>query len=144
MIHSWRRWALWASLAANVFLGVLVGTHLLHRRPPPMPGLEGTVHRLARALPPEEAERFRAVLARERPWYDRAYAEMDAARTELARSIGRTPYDEREVRARLRAWQDRWQAMADRFADSLLLAVGDLSPEGRARLADAAQRPRRR
>lgn len=143
MTRPWRDRLLWASLAANLFLVALVGAHLLHRRPP-RPGLEGTVHRLARALPPADADRFRVALERERPRYDRAYAEMDAARAELARAIGRTPYDERQVRDTLRVWQGHWQTVADRFADALLVAAGDLSPEGRARLADAARPPPRR
>ena len=136
-----RRWALWVSLAANVFLLALVAAPLL--RPHHPPGFAGLVEHLSRSLPPGDAERFRGVLVQERPWYDMARRRMDGSRAELSRAIAASPYDEARVRAAMKDWQASWQEMTDRFGDSLLLAISNLSPDGRARLADAAEHPPR-
>lgn len=139
---DWRRVALWGSLAANVFFAGLVGSHVLLRpAPPSAPGLDGFIARLAAALPPADAERFRGVLDAERPWFNQARTAADRAHGRLADAIARTPYDESEARQRLQEWRARWNESSDRFGDSLLTAVRTLSPEGRQLLADTLRRP---
>ena len=136
---------LWASLAANLFFAGLIGSHLLLRPPSPSPshGLDGFVGRLAGSLSPPDAERFRGVLDRERPWYEQAHAAVGRARGRLADAIAREPYDEGEVRQRLQDWRARWSEGSDRFGDSLLVAVRALSPQGREQLAAALRSPPR-
>jgi len=132
---------LWASLAANVFFAGLIGSHLLNRVRPEPPGMEGFIARLAAALPPGDAGRFRAVLDGERPWYDQARAAADRARGRLADAIAAVPYDEGTARQRLLDWRARWNESSDRFGDSLLAAVRALSPDGRQQLAATLRRP---
>ncbi len=147
MIHlrdPWRTRVLWLSLAGNLFAGALIASHLAMRRPSGPPGLEGAVERMARSLPAEDAARFRATLDHERPWYDLARRQMDDARARLSQSIAQQPYDEAVVRARMQEWQARWLETSNRFGDSLLSAIGGLSPEGRVKLAEASLRPERR
>lgn len=140
----WRTRVLWLSIAGNLFAGALIGAHQVMHRSPGPPGLEGAVEHMARALPPADAALFRATLAHERPWYDLARRRMDEAREALSQAIARQPYDEALVRVRMQEWQARWMETSGRFGDSLLSAVGGLSPEGRTRLAEAALRPERR
>ena len=137
--EPWRTRLLFASVAGNLFCAALIGAHLL-RPARAMPGLDGAVEHMARDLPSDDAERFRAVLARERAWREDARRRMDQARAELSRSIGSTPYDEAAVRARMAALQARRAEASGRFGEVLIVAIGTLSPEGRARLADAAER----
>lgn len=140
----WRTRVLWLSLAGNLFAAPLIGAQFFMRHPPGPPGLEGVVERMARALPPDDAARFRSTLAHERPWYDLARRQMDEARAQLSRAIAQQPYDEAAVRGRMQDWQARWIETSSRFGDSLLTAIAGLSPEGRTRLAEASLRPERR
>lgn len=142
--EPWRTRVLWLSVAGNLFAGALIGAHVAMRRPSGPPGLDGVVERMARSLPSGDAERFRAMLAHERPWYDLARRNMDDSREQLSRAIAQQPYDEAAVRGRMQAWQARWIETSNRFGDSLLSAIGALSPEGRIRLAEASLRPDRR
>ncbi len=138
--EPWRTRVLWLSIAGNLFSATLIGAHLATGRPPGPPGLAGAAERMARDLPTADAARFRAALDHERPWYDTARHRMAEARADLSRSIAQNPYDEAAVRERILTFQARWAETSSRFGDSLLTAIGTLSPEGRARLAETAQR----
>jgi uncharacterized membrane protein len=135
---SWRTRVLWLSIAGNLFAAALIGARLAAGSPGP-PGLAGAAERMARDLPPADAARFRATLDRERPWFDAARRRMAEARADLARSIAQNPYDENAVHERMAAYQARWAETSGRFGDSLLTAIGTLSPEGRAKLAETTQ-----
>lgn len=134
----WRTRVLWLSIAGNLFGAALIGAHLATRPPHGRPGLADVAERMARELPPADAARFRAALDRERPWHEMARRRMTEARADLSRSIAAQPYDEAVARQRLMVFQSRMSETAERFGDSLLAAVGTLSPEGRAKLADTA------
>lgn len=134
----WRTRVLWASIAGNLFAAALIGARLAAGSPGP-PGLAGAAERMARDLPAADAARFRATLDHERPWFDSARRRMAEARADLARSIAQNPYDEGTVHERMVAYQARWAETSGRFGDSLLTAIGTLSPEGRAKLAETTQ-----
>lgn len=137
--EPWRTRVLWLSIAGNLFSATLIGAHLAAGRPPGPPGLAGAAERMARDLPAADAARFRATLDRERPWYDIARRRMAEARADLSHSIAQSPYDEAAVRERMLIYQARWAETSGRFGESLLTAIGTLSPEGRARLAETTQ-----
>jgi len=137
--EPWRTRVLWLSIAGNLFSAALIGAHMTAGRTPGPPGIAGAAERMARDLPPADAARFRAVLDRERPWYDMARRRMADAREDLSRSIAQDPYDEAVVRQRMLDFQARWVETSTRFGESLLVAIGTLSPEGRAKLAETAQ-----
>ena len=142
--EPWRTRLLWLSIAGNLFAVALIGSHMATGRSAGSGGLEGAVERMARDLPPADAERFRAVLAHERPWYDLARRNMEDSREALSQAIAHQPYDEAAVRARMQEWQARWAETSSRFGESLLSAIGTLSPEGRTRLAEASLHTGRR
>ena len=139
LIEPWRTRMLWLSVGTNLFLGALIGGHLLTARAH-RPGLDGAVDRLAQDLAPDDAVRFRQVLAAERPWYDQSHRLLDSARAELARSIAHDPWDEELVRQHMVAFQARWLESSSRFGDGMLVALGTLSPDGRSRIAVATLR----
>jgi len=136
--EPWRTRVLWLSVAGNLFAAALVGARLVVGPPGP-PGLAGAAERMARGLPAADAARFRATLDHERPWFDAARHRMAGARADLARSIAQNPYDQNAVHERMVAYQARWAETSGRFGDSLLAAIGTLSPEGRAKLAETTQ-----
>ena len=136
--EPWRTRLLWLSIAGNLFAVALIGSHMATGRPAGPGGLEGVVERMAHDLPPADAEQFRTVLAHERPWYELARRNMDESREALSQAIAHQPYDEAAVRARMQEWQARWVETSSRFGESLLSAIGTLSPEGRTRLAEAS------
>ncbi len=129
--------ALWASLALNAFLAALVGAHLVRAAAAPTRqyGIDAAIARMAAILPPDDAARFRAVLAADRSRYEPARREVEQARVALARAIGHEPFDAARADAAMQAWRARWPAFADEFSASILNAVGTISAAGRARLA---------
>ena len=134
-----RRWALSASLLLNVFLIAHAMAPVFHPARPR--GFDGMVDHFAHNLPAADADRFRNVLDQERPAFEAQRREMDRARTELSRAIARDPYDPAAARARMSEWQAQLQGMSGRIGDTLLSVAPLLSPEGRAKLADAADHP---
>lgn len=137
--EPWRTRVLLMSVGVNLFGAALIGAHFATRPSRGQPGLVGAMERMARDLPPADAARFRAALDRERPWYDMARRSMAESRIALSRSIAQDLYDEAAVRDRLQEFHARWTETSGRFGESLLVAIGTLSPEGRAKLARAAQ-----
>ena len=133
---------LWASLALNAFLAALVGAHLVRAAAAPehRSGIDGAIARMAAILPPTDAARFRAVLIAERARYEPARRVLEQARLAAARALGHEPFDAARARAAMQGWQNRWPAFADGFSASILDAVAQLSPAGRARLAAFMQR----
>jgi len=129
------------SVALNVFLVALIAAHLLRPSlaPAAAPRGGGPLGRLIAQLPPDEADKVRAVLDRERPSYQAARDKVSAAHREVGAAIGRTPYDEAAVRSALADWQASWHEFSTRFNIVFLDAVRTLSDQGRARLADAAR-----
>ena len=142
LLEPWRTRLLWASVALNLFaLGLLVTPHVWRPGGPP-PGFDGIVERMSRHLPNADAARFRAVMERERPWYDISRRDLDEARARTAHLVEREPFDPEATRAALNQFQDRLREAARRFDDSLVVALADLSPEGRATLAESFRRRR--
>lgn len=138
---STRSYLFGLSVALNVFLVALIAAHLLRPSlaPAAAPRGGGPLGRLIAQLPPDEADKVRAVIDRERPSYQAARDKVSAAHREVGAAIGRTPYDEAAVRSALADWQASWHEFSTRFNIVFLDAVRTLSDQGRAKLADAAR-----
>lgn len=141
LLEPWRSRVLWASLAANVFLvALLAAPHVLAGHPHGPPRFEAIVDRLARGMGPDDASRFRATMAAERPAYDADRALVYAARRTLATQLIKQPYDPEAAMAALSQMQARMQETATRFNASMAHAVGEMSPAGRAQVAQFLDR----
>ena len=129
------------SVALTVCLAPLGVAQPARPRLPPSapPRGGGPLGRIIAQLPPNEADKVRSVLDRERPSYQAAREKVSAAHREVAAAIGRTPYDEAAVRGALADWQASWHEFSTRFNLVFLDAVRTLSDQGRASLADAAR-----
>lgn len=143
LLEPWRSWLLWLSLGANLFAATWIATpHVWPRRPAVPPGFDRVVERMASDMKPEDAMTFHGAMARERPWYDMSRQQLDAARGEIARQIGRDPFDPVATHTAMNAMQDLLRESANRFDDSLLVALGAVSPDARARLSQGMSRHR--
>lgn len=134
--------ALWLSLALNLFLVALIGAHLLgaadHRTPPRT--LDDAIERIASALPASDARQFRTVMLDDKSHYQPAHDRMEQARGAFTQAISRTPYDDQAAQSAMKTWQTDWNDFMQKFGDSFLRATGTLSPDGRAKLAEFANR----
>lgn len=146
LLEPWRSRLLWLSLGLNVFAAAaLAAPHVWHRfpmGPPGPPSFDMLVQRIARGLQTPDADIFKAAMAKEQPWYDMGRQKLDEARTNVADAFGRTPYDPARAAAALQAMQDRIRESGTRFDESLAMAVGSLSPEGRTRLSETLRQRR--
>lgn len=137
LLEPWRTRTLYLSLGVNLFaVGLIAAPHVWHRRPPGPPSFDTLVERMARELPAADASTLRTAMARERPWYDLGRKQMQEARGDVAIRLAAQPFDPAPLRTSLQAMQDRIHESMARFDESLVMAVGQLSPEARLKLAD--------
>jgi len=143
LLEPWRTRVLWASLALNLFaLPMLAVSHLWHGRPGGPPSFDMLVERMSDRLPSADGAHFRDAMAQERPWYDISRQDLAMKRDAVAQQVAQNPYDPAAVRAALVAMQAGLRDAAGRFDDSLVMAMGQMSPEGRVGLAETLRRRR--
>ena len=138
----WRRVALPASVILNLFLLAVIGGHMWHARPQ-LPGSGVALARaLARAeaiLPARDGAAFGAVIRRDAPRFTRSILELRRARQELDRQIVAEPFDPKAARQALSGTEAAWDHFLDDFGDTLIDALGQVSPEGRRKLISETQ-----
>jgi uncharacterized membrane protein len=133
----WRRIALPVSIVLNLFFVALIGGYVLHHRGERLAGETPLMRALARAeasLPPRDATAFGAVIRRDAPQYSDALKRLDVARQELRREITAEQFDEAGVRQALAGWQTAWNSFFEKFSNTLVDALAQVSPGGRRRL----------
>jgi uncharacterized membrane protein len=148
----WMRAALGASLALNLVLGaVALGFVGAPAAPPaalpragaePRRGFERMLARLEAALPEPDRPAFRQVIDAERPRYEPPLQALRAARRAVDEALARDPFDPAALRAAMQDWSARSVAFNAAFTDTLVHAMDAVSPQGRARIAEARDRTR--
>ncbi|CAH2601975.1 protein of unknown function [Rhodovastum atsumiense] len=138
----WRRFLLPASLLLNLFLvAVIVGqmarSGLASR---PHPSLTGALAKVEALFSAQDAAAFRAVIRRDAPEFAGAARQMLEARQNLEHLVIADRYDPAAVREGVVIWRRAWNHFFDRFGDTLVDAMAQVSPEGRRRLIAARQR----
>ncbi len=136
-MSRWRRIALPVSIVLNLFLIAMIGGHVLRLRSYELNTGTLWARALARAearLPRKDAAAFSAVIRRDAPNYAEAQQRIVEARQELRRRIAAEPFDQQAVREALATWRAAWNAFFDRFGNTLVDAVAQVSPEGRRKL----------
>lgn len=129
-----------ALLGASVVLNLVLGGLYLATPAKPdraMRGFDRMVARIETALPEADRPRFRAVLEAERGRYAEPLAALRDSRRDVDAAMAREPFDPVALRAALDRSSDRWLAFSQAFSATLVHAVAEVSPEGRARIAAA-------
>ena len=135
-----RRAGLWLSVALNLFFIAMLAAHEV-RGPRPPPGPEVLVEEMARAMPQADGERFRDAMARERPWYEMSRTRQRDARRALAAALRAEPYDEAAVDAAFLEFQHVGAETLQRFGQSMLPILPQLSHAGREAIAERTEHP---
>ena len=130
------------SIALNLFLGAIVAAHLLvHRHagkymPPTM-----RIDSLAATLPGPDGDKLRVALQARNGDIAAAVDAWGAAQ-DKARTILRTePFDPAALKQAMAESQARHQAVETALHDLIASVAGELSAEGRAKLAEWPRRP---
>ena len=127
---------LFASLALNLFLvGFLVArglSHAWHHEEPRGP--QAIVERLTRHLSGADAEVMRSAFQANQDKLAAAFSDLQQARREMRARIAADPYDPDALAKAAADVQVKWQAFIAALQDTILPAVGKLSPEGRRHL----------
>ena len=131
------QWLLAASLALNLFLVALIAAHLLRR-----PGHERwarpamVIERLAASLPRADGDKLRAALAARNTEVGVLVDAFRAAQDEVRAALRSQPFDEAAL-ARAMADAETAHAALEKAIHGLMAnAAGQMSPEGRAGLAN--------
>ena len=130
-----------ALLGASLALNLVLGGLLLWKPAQPRAGrgFDRMVARIEASLPEADRPRFHAVLVADRDRYAGALAAMRAASAEVDAVMRREPYDAAALRNAMAAWSERWVAFNAAFTETLVHAMGEVSPQGRAQVAARRQ-----
>jgi uncharacterized membrane protein len=136
---AWRRIALPASLALNLFLVAAIGGHVWRAHHDTFGAHTPLARALANAysvLDQRDAAAFRAVMQRDEPRLGEAAAQIAQTRKDLQRALTAEPFDKEAARRALVAWRASGGHFLDNFGDTLIDALAQVSPEGRRKLVD--------
>lgn len=144
--RRWLRLALIASIALNLFFVGIVGVWavkpLLRDREGPPGGATTMTERMASRLPEADRPILRQAFEKRHDDIRRLFDEARAAQRESRRALRANPFDPQAFTAasdRSRAARDAAQAA---FSQAIREAATNMSPEGRAKLAQPPRGPR--
>ncbi|MFC3125967.1 periplasmic heavy metal sensor [Pseudoroseomonas globiformis] len=131
--------ALGASLALNL---VLAG--VLWWQPAQNPhGPSRMQARIERLLPEADREAFRRAMQAGRAQYEPAHAGLREGFAEIQAALRQQPFDAARLRAAMAAGRTRWGEFSRLYEESLTQALGAISAEGRALVAQDIERGQR-
>ncbi len=146
-----RKWlgpVLLISLVINLFLVAAVTVGFVRNMGPDGRGHVSPLglphHVVARSLTGEERDMLKAVMRENRAELRPLFGELRQARLALSAAVAADPYDPEATKAAFAAMRTGMDAMATRSQDVLVEAFADLTPESRARVAEALKRGPRR
>ncbi len=139
MIAAWTSrktlWALLISVALNLLVLAWIGAHFVRGEfRPPREGGPG-IERLAATLPKPDGDVLRASYAADRADIEAARAAFRQAQTAMRATLRAEPFDASAFQQATTNVQGRRRALEDTLNRSLGKALPQMSPEGRARMA---------
>ena len=135
------RWLLLGSLALNLFLiGLMVA--LITREPPATDrSPAGRIDGLASTLPAADGAKLRANFAANRANVDGARKKYEDSREAIRAVLRREPFDNAALRAAMAESRAARQEFDTALQAVMAQAAGEMSPAGRAALADWRSSP---
>jgi len=139
--NRWR-WVLGASIALNIFfLVALTVPHLVgHRHGEKHFKPTMRIDSLAATLPPADGDKLRAAL-QARKDIGAAIDDLRAAQDKVRAILRAEPFDEAALRQAMTEVQARHRVVEMAIHDLIAGVAGQLSPEGRAKLAEWPRKP---
>ena len=135
------RWGLGASIALNLFLVALIATDLLsHRHGGRRMAPTMRIDSLAATLPTPDGDKLRAAL-QARNDIGVALDEFRAAQDKVRNILRTEPFDQAALKQAMTEVQARHQVVEAAIHDLIAGVAGQMSAEGRAKLADWPRRP---
>ena len=140
MSNRWR-WGLGASVAVNIFLIALIVSHLVGHRHGDKRWVSGMrIDTLASTLPTADGDKLRAALQAHGD-IATAVDDLHAAQDKVRGLLRTEPFDPAALRQAMSEVQARHQLVEGKIHDLIVGVAGQMSAEGRAKLAEW---PRRR
>jgi uncharacterized membrane protein len=141
----WRQTALLLSLALNLFLLAVIGTHMLrvrqfHRDIASQTPLQKGLIEAEAALSPADRKAFDKALLAGEASFGPAADRMAIARYNLANAVLAQPYNPAATAAAFDRWQMSWEQFQAAFRTPLLSALDAISPQGRRALVEIRRR----
>jgi uncharacterized membrane protein len=134
-------WFLFASLALNLFLVGVVAAYQLHGRviaEPRAPRTQLRVEQIAETLPRADAQRLESVFRDREAELGELTAAIHAAQDKQRDGFRAQPFDPKPVAAAMEQTRINHDAAKRVVHEVILHAAEQMSPEGRAKLADWA------
>jgi len=136
-----RRWmpiALIVSLAANMFLGGLIVSHVGRFGPPPggPPSPERFIEHLASTLPPDDGAVLRQALEANRETLAEEHRMHEAMPSRVRTALLAEPFDPNALISVFTDTDQRERDLRVRVQRALAAAAAEMSPEGRRRMAE--------
>ena len=129
----WRRVAFGGSVVLNLFLLAHLGGQIL--RPTlglgQRPMFTMVLTEAEARLPPDDAQRFRAVMQHDAPTYMVAAHGLAQSRERIYQLMTAEPFDPVALRSQIATWRGNWSSFTDTFSDALVDAMTQISPAGR-------------
>jgi uncharacterized membrane protein len=124
------------SVALNVFLVFLIGSHVWrHRQYERQDKLERFFARVSSELSNEDARKFEAAIDPQRPNLTGEELELKRARQRVVDALKADPFDPEAFRGAVEEARGRRAAFENDFLKSFIEAAQRISPEGRRRLS---------
>lgn len=140
--RGWRV-VLAASLTLNLFLVALTAGHLLHNRMRGQIAGSSLAHALANSgasLSGSDATAFNAIVQRDAARYAAASQNLAKSRKELRHQIAADPFNPLATKQAYTSWQKDLNVYIDDVGDTLIEALGQISPQGRHKILEQRQR----
>jgi len=137
------RWLLFVSLALNLFF-FGVAAALWVRGPAPVDrSVPARIERLAAALPADDAQKLNAEYATNRGALDQAHGNYETAREAIRTALRREPFSAEAMQAAMAQARAARQGFDQAIQNVIANAAGQMSQDGRRKLADYTPPSRR-
>lgn len=132
---------LFASLVLNVFLaGYVIARAVAPDWHRPKSGPDAIVERLSSQLPSSDADTLRAAFESNRSKLDALWSALQSSRREVRAKLIAEPFDQAAFAQGVAETRAKHDAFFAAVSDTVVQAVGKLSPEGRRKLWNPARR----
>jgi uncharacterized membrane protein len=134
------RWVLALSVGLNLFLAALLVAHLLRDRDEEPTTPSARIERIAASLPQADGDKLRAAMRAASGPITAELDDLHAAQDKVRAALRADPFDPAALRQAMQEARARHAAMSAAVQDVVAAAAAEMSPVGRAGLAEWPRR----